>query len=314
MLPQLNTSFSTIQPNLQLFFDSTSLGLLKECPRKYWFTIIQGWVPRSTSVHLSFGAWYHAALERYDHARCEGKDHDEALDAAVKYVLEDTWDRELGRMWLSDEPTKTRWTLLRTVVWYLEYFRHDTMQTLTLANGKPAVELSFRFETSFKSQSGEAFWLCGHLDRVAQLGDEIYIVDRKTTKGQLDERYFGGFTPDNQFSLYSLAGQVVLDLPIRGIVVDAAQIGVGFSRFERRIAPRSKEFLEEWYRETGTWLEVAERYAELGVWPGNEKSCGNYAGCPFRGVCSKSPQVRDEWLSAGFVKRIWDPRQVRGEV
>ena len=33
---QKNSSFSTEIPNLQLAWDSTSLGLLKECPRKYY--------------------------------------------------------------------------------------------------------------------------------------------------------------------------------------------------------------------------------------------------------------------------------------
>lgn len=310
----INSSFSLLYPTTQLFWDSTSLGALKTCPRYYKFSIIDGWTSRHQSVHLAFGAWYHAALERYDHSRVSGADHEEALDQAVKYVLEETWNRELGRPWLSDEPTKTRWTLLRTVVWYLDHFQHDTMQTLVLANGKPAVELSFRFDTGATTRSGENLVLCGHLDRVANLGDEIYIVDRKTTKGALDQRYFDAYTPDNQFSLYSLAGQVVLNLPVKGIVVDAAQIGVNFSRFERRVAPRSSDFLEEWFKEALVWMDLAEDFAHRGVWPANEKACGNYGGCPFRQVCAKSPSVREEWLASGFAKRVWDPRQVRGEI
>jgi hypothetical protein len=53
---------------LQFAWDSTSLGYLKECPRKYYYTMIEGWRGRGESVHLRFGQEYHAALEHYDRA------------------------------------------------------------------------------------------------------------------------------------------------------------------------------------------------------------------------------------------------------
>jgi hypothetical protein len=38
-------AFSPSIPGLQFAFDSVSLGLLKECPRKYQYTILEGWIP-----------------------------------------------------------------------------------------------------------------------------------------------------------------------------------------------------------------------------------------------------------------------------
>src|SRR5438046_4651295 len=67
----LNTSLSVVQSGMQLAWDSTSMGLLKECPRKYQLSILEGWTPKRTSVHLLFGLWYHGALERYDHAKSD---------------------------------------------------------------------------------------------------------------------------------------------------------------------------------------------------------------------------------------------------
>lgn len=79
--------------NFQIAWDSTSLGLLKECPRKYYYTIILGYKPKRESVHLKFGLLYHGALEAYDHFACSiGKldgnltndEHNTATRAALR--------------------------------------------------------------------------------------------------------------------------------------------------------------------------------------------------------------------------------------
>ncbi len=310
-----NTSFSVSFPAMQLAWDSTSMGLLKECPRKYFLSIIEGWTSRRTSVHLLFGQWYHGALERYDHARAEGLSHDDSVDKAVDYTLQVTWNKQLRRPWISDDPNKNRFTLLRTVVWYLEQFGvNDSLKTVTLANGKPAVELSFRFDTGFETSQGEPLIICGHLDRVVQFGDDLHIVDRKTSKNTISEDFFKSFSPDNQMSTYDNAGKIVYNFPIKGIIIDAAQVAVTFSRFLRGFTPRSDSQREEWLEDWGVWARMAEFYATSGRWPMNDKSCGNYGGCVFRGICSKPKSVRDEWLKADFVKRTWDPLVVRGDI
>lgn len=318
MLPQApaealaNTSFSTTTPQLQLAWDSTSLGLFKTCPRKYQLSIVEGWQPRGTSVHLTFGIHYHAALETYDHAKFAGASHELATIAAVRRAMADTWDQDLNRPWVSDDKNKNRFTLVRSVVWYLDQFgASDNLHTVALANGRPAVELSFRMETSYRSSDGEPFLLCGHLDRVATLYNHAYIVDRKTSKHQLDERYFDQFSPHNQFTIYSLAGKVVYQLPIQGIICDAAQVAVTFSRFQRQPIPRSQEILDEWYHELGGWLAQAESYARDNYWPMNDTSCDKFFGCEFRPICRRHPSVREQWLRADYVRRVWDPLKTR---
>lgn len=319
----VNSSFSLLAPNLQIYWDSTSLGLLKECPKKYYYTMIagakdglmQGYVPRQESVHLTFGILLHGALERYHHARASGKGYDEGVRLAVRWCLSETWNPELKRGWASDDKNKNRPNLIRTVVWYLTQFREDPLKTIILANGRPAVEMSFRFETTYKAhQTGEPFMLCGHLDRLAELESHNYIMDIKSTKYTLDEEFFDKFSPDNQFSTYHLATKVAWAVPIHGLVVDGAQIAVTFSRFLRGTVNRSETQLDEWYRDLGFYLTAAQMFAQRNHWPMNDKSCGNYGGCPFRKICSKAPSVRGEWLEAGYVKRPWDPLQVRGDI
>ena len=309
-----NNSLSKISPNFQFAWDSTSIGAFKTCPRLYQLSILEGWQPREISVHLTFGLHFHSALEKYDHLRFGGMNYEQAVREVVKYVLTITWDEKKNRPWISDDPNKNRLTLLRSVVWYLLQFENDPIETVRLANGKPAVELSFRFDSGYTSQHGESILLCGHLDRLAMLNGKAFVLDRKTTKSTINSSFFDKFTPDNQMTLYAIAGKVVYNIQIEGIIVDGAQIAQSFTRFLRGTVPRSEPVLEEWYYDLGQYLAAAELYAANGYWPMNDKSCGQDGGCPFRKICGLPPSVRKEWLKADFTQRVWDPLQVRGDI
>lgn len=319
----LNTSFSQRLPGLQIAVDSTSLGAFKRCPRYYYYSIICGWRPREENVHFTFGLGIHAARERYDHLRASGAEHDEALRDVVKDLLVETWDSELKRPKFTGDSYKNRHTLLRTVIWYLDAAgREDALQTVLLANGKPAVELSFRFDSGYVAGTGEPFLLCGHIDRLVTLNDVPYVSDIKTTKSELSDFWFKQFTPSNQFSIYLNAGQIVWKVPVQGLIVDGVRVLVGSSEFKRRLIRRDAPSLEEWLQDTGLWLRRMEECAEEGSWPMNETSCGHYAsyadggrgGCEFRETCSRSPKQRETWLVKDFAQRVWDPLQVRGDV
>jgi len=312
--PDPRLSFSNSAPMLQVAWDSTSLGAFKLCPRYYQYSIVEGWVPRVESVHLTFGLHYHKALEVYDHTRADGATHDEALAQATRRVMVDTWDADKNRPWCSDHPNKNRETLVRSVVWYLDQFADDPIETIILANGQPAVELSFRFESGYVAATGEPFLLSGHLDRLGSFNDSLYVIDRKTTAQTISSDFFDKFSPDNQFTLYTLAGNIVYNTPVVGVICDGAQVAVSFSRFQRGIVTRTKAQLEEWHADLAYWLRQAELFAEAQHWPQNDKACNMFGGCPYRAVCSRSPSVREKWLAASYVKRSWDPLIVRGDV
>jgi hypothetical protein len=276
--------------------------------------MVQGFASRQESVHLTFGILYHSSIERYDHFRAQGLDHEMAQLRTLEWMLKATWDPKLQRPWISDMREKTRFTLIRTVIWYLEQFAEDAFETVILDNGRPAVELSFKVGLEFASSQGEEYTLCGHLDRVAKMNGETWILDKKTTKGPIDQEYFKKYTPDNQMSAYSFAGKIVYEMPIRGVIVDAAQVGVTFSRFGRGPVPRTDGQLGEWYNDTKTWLTLAEGFAKAQYWPQNDRFCSMYGGCAFREVCSKSPETRQEWLSRMMGQRVWDPLVSRGDI
>jgi len=116
-------------------------------------------------------------------------------------------------------------------------------------------------------------------------------------------------------SLYTIAAKVVLDAPVRGVIIDAAQVKEEWSRFGRGFTFRTPDQLEEWLSDLRYWLTLAEQYAVAGNWPQNDTACDKFGGCRFRDICSKSPSVRERFLEGNFIKleedQRWNPLKAR---
>lgn len=311
--------------NAQFAWDSTSLGALKECPRKYYYQIINGYRSRSDAVPLTFGTHFHKGMEYYHMERARGSDHDEGLRFMIWHSLQDTWEYDMeplygsdgavigqspiagsGKPWDSGDSNRSRETLIRTLIWYFEQFGDsDPAKVVTLKNGKPATELSFRLNID------SDLVLCGHLDQVVTYQDQLFVMDHKTTKTTISSYYFDQYSPDNQMTLYTLAGSIITENPIRGVIIDAAQIAVNWSRFERGMVYRTQDQLEEWLNDTKIWIAQAHLFSERNYWPQNDKSCHKFGGCPFRGICSSDPRVREPFIKQNFTVRKWNPLEVR---
>ena len=133
--------------NVQFAWDSTSLGYLKTCPRLYYYHMIEGWRGKGENIHLRFGIEYHQALQDYDVSRARGIKHVDAVHDTLRCLLGRIVDWEpIASEGKRSEELKTKPALIRTVLWYLDKFEDDPAQTVILENGKPAVEVSFRFE------------------------------------------------------------------------------------------------------------------------------------------------------------------------
>lgn len=292
------------------------MGTFKQCPRKYYYSIVLGWVPRDESVHLKFGLMYHAALECYDKVRARGGSHTMGMREATRLAMTQSWDELRVRPWNSDHKYKNRWTLVRSVVWYLDKLaEHDVLETITLANGRPAVELSWRLDLNrVSTQTGESLLLCGHLDKIALWEKAVWIVDHKTSLYALDERFFERYSPDNQMSTYSYAGGVCFNQSIQGVIINGVQVLIEGTRFQRGFVIRTQSQLEEWRTDLDYWLSLAEHCAQVGYWPQNDQTCGLYGGCAYRQICGKAPSTRELWLKASYTQRSWDPLQVRGDI
>jgi hypothetical protein len=186
--------------------------------------------------------------------------------------------------------------------------------------------VSFRFELDWgptapqaydgRNDIAQPYILCGHLDRVVTFNDQIMVMDHKTTTTAAGSYYMNQWSPNNQMSLYTLAGQVVLGGVIKGVIISAAQILLDKpNAFERGFTFRTPAQTEEWIQDLRIHLHMAEQYATINYWPQNDTACDKFGGCKFRGVCSKDPSVREAFLKADFIKlpeeERWNPLKPR---
>jgi hypothetical protein len=315
---------------IQYAWDSTSLGYLKTCPRLYQYHMIEGWVPKDESIHLRFGQEYHAAIQDYEGYRAGGMTFADAVRATVQQLLIRIRDWDPDPM-LKAFANKNKDQLLHLVIAYLDEYHDDACKTLILDNGFPAVELSFRFQLDWGPSASkepvdndeETIWpspqpylLCGHLDRVVNFADSLFVLDHKTATNTPTDYYFAQFSPNNQMTLYSFAGKVVLDAPIAGVIIEAAQVTIDKPmKFERRPTYRSDEVIDEWLDDLEYHLANAEAFAQANYWPMNDTACGNYGGCRFREVCSRPKAVREKFLKSDFTQlpegERWNPLKSR---
>jgi hypothetical protein len=319
---------------IQYAWDSTSLGYIKACPRLYQYIMIDGWSEKTgnTSVHLKFGIEYHKALEEYDDFKLAGRSHEDAVRGVIGSLLIRIRD------WDPDVSTragnyKNPRTLVQLVLDYLDKYSDDPAQTVIRENGEAATELSFRFELDWEPNhvarqkyidggmgyQARPYVLSGHLDRVVNFNDSLLVMDRKTTTTQPGSYYFDQFNPNNQMSLYTIAGQIVLNAVIKGVVIDAAQVLLDKpNNYVRGFTFRTPDQSAEWLQDLKFWLHNAENYATVGYWPMNDTACDKFGGCKFRGVCSKNPSVRQRFLEADFVKLApedrWNPLRSRDKI
>lgn len=298
---------------LQWAWDATSLKAATACPRYYQYSILESWKPRFPSVHLWFGGHYAKALERFHKFQASGLAQQTALEEVLTLVLTETWNHDLdetgnripgtGGPATFDNNIKNRDTLIRTIIWYFESFADDHYTTYVSANGEAAVELSFKINVD------DGLLFTGHLDRLCyDPQQELFVHDQKTTTTALGPYYFKQFKPDIQFSMYTFAGSMIFDMPVKGVIVDAAQVAVGFSRFARIPTYRTEDEINEWYDEMMLLANQIRQYGIDNFYPRNTASCSNYGGCMFREVCSRPPEVRANFLAADFDRgEKWEP-------
>jgi len=330
---------------IQYAWDSTSLGYLKTCPRLYYYHMICGYIAKDESIHLRFGGEYHAAIQDFENFRASGHQYEDALRETLRLLLIRIrdWDPDTGTKAGSYKNPRT---LVQLVVDYFDNYREDAAKTVILENGKPAVELTFRFELDFgpkilseslinqeigfqrglgrteedinpSKPATQPYLLCGHLDRVVSMNDNIMVIDHKTTTSTLGDYWFNQFAPNNQMTLYTFAGKVVMDMEVKGVVIEGAQIGLEkfTTKFSRGFTYRSDDLIDEWLNDLEHHLNAAESFAEAGHWPMNDMSCDKYGGCRFRDICSKNPSVREHYLKSDFIQLPqedrWNPLKSR---
>lgn len=215
-----------------------------------------------------------------------------------------------SRNYIPDHPAKNRVNLIRMLVWYIDEQPEDLnagLRPYIFSDGTPAVELSVRLPTPWKSPYGDDYMLTGHFDYLGVFGEENWVVDNKTTAKTLGDRFWAGYSPHYQLDTYDLFGSLMFPaLDLQGVLIDAAQVtATKPPAFARRTFRKTEEQREEHWRNIEFWIRQAEAFALAGYYPMNKRSCFL---CPFNDICNKDPSMREGYLRGSFTKRPrWNP-------
>lgn len=289
--------------------DSTCIQAVKTCPRKYFFQIVLGRVPKEVPPYFAWGSAYHKFRERlensygFGHARPPVFDEERATNAfadasqvGLKY-----W-KEYGREQLPDSKYAYMTTerLLRS---FIHAYRHWTTEKKQGRIEVIAVEQSFNVQLADGSSTG------GRADQLIRWNSKLWGRDFKTSSAD-SGFYSRRLEPSDQFTRYTVAEGKLVGEQIQGQFVEllynakpTKKDPKGPSIIELTTS-RTPWQLQTFEHEQGTINQVLKVYRDNDTYPAHEPSC---PFCPFHSVCTKPTENgMMAQLESYFDVRPWD--------
>ena len=125
-----------------------------------------------------------------------------------------------------------------------------------------------------------------------------YIVDHKWTTMWLNSWWESQFKVGHQLRLYAALMQQREGITFEGGYINAVYMGKPPKSDWSKIASSPTRLVQVDFSpahldETWEWASALQKtekfYEKLGIWPQDEKACGNYGGCDFLELCSVPP-------------------------
>ena len=280
------------EDRFQLVWSPSSLKLYQTCKRRYDYEKVLQWSePFTTNIHLLFGRHFGDSITHFWTIYSKTKDREASLHAACKHWLKST---HLNAYFQAEE-IKTRSRGLSSLIDYLDFYFKIDEKTLYKTRKGSALEEQYLI------QLNETFSLMGYFDRVVKMGNQLLIMDQKTTGKSLDKKFFQDFHLATQTFGYLYAGNIIFPEPVTGFIVDGISIqkrGVRFVRHRIQFTPSQ---IDEWH---SSILDELEEYSKKSRktkddWPMNPSAC---YFCPFKKVCEAAPELRPAILKNNYKK------------
>jgi hypothetical protein len=182
----------------------------------------------------------------------------------------------------------------------------DAARPKKMASGQHAVEFSFAtpiidFE---HPDTRQPIIYSGRSDMIVEMANGTFIMDDKTTS-QLGASWANQWEMRAQFTGYcwaaKTAGHEVDGVLVRGVAILKTKFN-----HAQHITYRPQWEIDRWYGQTLKDLNSMKQMWLLGEFDYNlGEACGEYGGCMFVPICKKPNP--DEWLSAYFAQKKWNP-------
>jgi hypothetical protein len=299
--------------------DNTIRSTWRACQRKFWIRHLLHRDHPLPSVHLHAGGAFAKGVEvtRKAYFR-DGVDADTAIVLGWQALHEEYGDFDSGAV-----PNKSAFKMGAALVSYFDEYplALDSLQP-AMFNGQPAIEFTFALPLPINHPTtGQPILYCGRFDMLAKSGDQLFVVDEKTTT-RLGDFWAKRYELSAQFTGYCWAARQH-GFPVVGALIRG--IGILSKEIKHSAVPlfRPDFMIQEWYhgllRDINDmiaswilWTEEGEKYSPWYIFkPDYADACGSYGGCQFASVCNSHPATRDKILEVNYATRIWTP--LKGE-
>jgi len=263
-----------------------SLSILQSCFYKFHLSKDRNLTIPGKSYPAHFGNAIHKALEMYDLA-------DHKTDSDLFYIIIKVSNeyalQEAGQYDSRHSPL----SLLRILIEYQEYEKLYPTQ----APDFPYTEVSFEIPLPLYGHK-----LIGIIDKIVMVGKDYYILDRKSTKQTLSDKFYLKFAPSLQTSAYVWALREI-GIPIKGFLIEAIQYTTNFVRIERKQVPVSDQQITEFLRQLTYYVEEYTKQRASGEWVRNYNSCNAPYRCTFIEVCTAPKNIVDLILENDYTTK-----------
>lgn len=269
--------------------DHTAVIHYKKCPRKYFYRIVLGRVPKETPPYFAFGGAYHKFREvlELEYKKLTGGsvrvfDDVAGLSACQKGIeaAMQKWNKD-GR----DPTVGTRFDFMtgdRLLKSCLVAYKHWEKEKRTGAIIVLATEQAFNIQMPDGSATA------GRADQIVRWNGRMWGRDFKTSSK--DQKYYSRtLDPNDQFTRYTWAEGQLSGEQIQGQIVE-----VLFNDKKKgpevytHIATRSRAQIDRWLVEEAFWNKIMQVAREEDMYPMVEAQECSY--CEYHSVCKSSSE------------------------
>jgi hypothetical protein len=284
------------------------------CPRRYYYARVRDLRSKTSSVHAHAGKVIHVGLDVWYSSQTStlsaAYSNEEALLAAESawgdFVHPPTLDPKKDTSWLD-----LAWVSQVLCAYFDRWAGNDPWEVVS------SEEVVVR-EVANVLYGGRRDLL------VREPDGAIWVLDHKSTTGNMGDYWFGQFAISNQMRGYvedyagviingmymgrdGIAGYHAPEYYISGNTQKKKRQRNIDSAFQRKAFTYPTGSLAEWEENVGQKLQEVEWRTETQCWP-QETSGGICRSCDFRGVCGANPRLREGIIASDYEERTYEPR------
>ena len=324
----------------ELVLDNSTISCFRDCRRRALYRYVKDWTKDGPEpASLAFGRGWHNGLDALYKLYYTTRDETNKLfkaewpkikasdaflesiaDTAYKAFLEEWTDAGYPETpSFEDLETDPKRTPIRAKNMFIQYY----LDMMHIMDGWSLIESEAPFIVPLDDTETK-YWYGGRTDKIIASEEGLWLVEHKTSSlysksSGFQSAFSDSFSPNSQIEGYMFAlhwlkaqGEIKSDLPIVGVIVDAALVHKTQFYFKRIPIYYDERLVTQWYEEVIQYVHEFDQTLENGKWSRNTDSCqGKYGCCQFVDVCRMYPDHRpllaNDQPPQGFAERAWTP-------